>query len=82
LRRRQRKLFQQPWVDDAYFANTLATPATGLQLPTAWNIWAAIQHYWVPELRTSLYGGYGQYKANSTAIDANICAALLCRRGE
>jgi len=68
------------WVDDAYFANsgTAAAPGiqTGLQLPTVWNIWAAIQHYWTPELRTSLYGGYAEYKANSSAVDANFCAPL------
>jgi hypothetical protein len=64
------------WVDDAFFANTAASPATGLQLPTAWNIWAAIQHYWTPDVRTSLYGGYLQFKANSSAVDANFCAPL------
>jgi hypothetical protein len=64
------------WADDAYFANTAASPATGLQLPTVWNIWAAVQHYWTPEVRTSLYGGYATYKANSSAVDANFCAPL------
>jgi hypothetical protein len=77
------------WVDDAYFANSAAValagagavnnhPAiqTGLQLPKVWNIWAAIQHYWVPELRTSLYGGYAEYKANSSAVDTLFCAPL------
>jgi hypothetical protein len=64
------------WVDDAFFANTAASPHTDLQLPTAWNIWAAVQHYWMPELRTSLYGGYLEFKANSSAVDANVCAPL------
>jgi len=65
------------WVDDAYFANNTAGGVqTGLQLPTAWNIYAAIQHYWIPELRTSLYGGYLQYQANSSAVDASLCAPL------
>lgn len=70
------------WVDDAYFANTAAgvfapnAIQTGLQLPTAWNIWAAVQHYWTPELRTSLYGGYLEFKANSSAVDASFCAPL------
>ena len=41
------------WQNDAFFANTAATGATGLQLTTMWNIFAAIQHYWVPDVRTS-----------------------------
>jgi hypothetical protein len=39
-----------------------------------WNIFAAIQHYWVPDVRTSLYGGYVQYQANSSDVDTQICA--------
>ncbi len=62
------------WVDDAYMANTAATGATGLQLPTIWNVYGAIQHYWVPNLRTSLYGGYVNYQANSSAVDILVCA--------
>jgi hypothetical protein len=60
--------------DDAFFANTAATGATGLQLSTMWNVFAGIQHYWVPDVRTSLYGGYAEYKANSSAVDTTICA--------
>jgi hypothetical protein len=30
----------------------------------------------VPDIRTSLYGGYVQYKANSSAVDTLICAPL------
>jgi hypothetical protein len=66
------------WADNAYFANSTVGGSirTGLQLSTAWNIFAAVQHYWVPELRTSLYGGYLQYQANSSAVDASFCAPL------
>jgi Porin subfamily len=62
------------WVDDAYLANTGATGATGLQLPTMWNVVAAVQHYWVPNVRTSLYGAYVNYKADSSAVDTLVCA--------
>jgi hypothetical protein len=62
------------WNDDAYMANTAVTGATGLQLTTAWNVYAAVQHYWVPWLRTSLYGGYLNYQANSSAVDTLVCA--------
>jgi len=64
------------WLDDGFFANTPATGATGIQLPTMWNIFSAIQHYWVPEVRTSLYGGYVSFKANSSAVDTLICTPL------
>jgi hypothetical protein len=64
------------WLDDGYFANTAATGATGIQLPTVWNIFSAIQHYWTPDIRTSLYGGYVQFKANSSAVDTLICTPI------
>jgi Porin subfamily len=62
------------WVDDAFMANSATTGATQLQLPAAWNIYAGIQHYWVPNLRTSLYGGYVNYRAESSAVDTLVCA--------
>jgi hypothetical protein len=66
------------YVDNAFFANSAsgARILTDLQESTYWNIWAAIQHYWVPEIRTSLYGGYALYQANSSAVDASFCAPL------
>jgi hypothetical protein len=41
-----------------------------------WNIFTAVQHYWTPDVRTSLYGGYVQFRANSSAVDALVCAPL------
>jgi hypothetical protein len=75
------------WLDDAYFADPSAgiantvnphtgTGATGLQLSTNWNVFAAIQHYWTPDVRTSLYGGYSMFKANSSALDVDVCQAI------
>ena len=61
------------WVDDAFMANSAAAGATQLQLPAAWNIYAGIQHYWVPNLRTPLYGGYVNYRADSSAVDTLVC---------
>jgi len=63
------------WLDDAFIAN-VAGRDNSIQQATNWNIWAAIQHYWAPDLRTSLYGGYTAYKANSSDIDALVCAPL------
>jgi hypothetical protein len=68
------------YVDNAFFANSTIGGRTDLQLPTLWNVWAAIQHYWVPEIRTSLYGGYGRFTADSSAVDANFCAPLHAGR--
>jgi hypothetical protein len=64
------------WLDDGFMGNTTELGAHGIDLATNWNVFAAIQHYWVPEIRTSLYGGYAQYKANSTAVDVEICQEL------
>ena len=62
------------WLDDAYFANSGATGLGSLQLPTDWNIVAAVQHYWVPNVRTSLYGAYNSFSTNSSAVDTLVCA--------
>ena len=49
--------------------------ATGIQLTTAWGVNAGYEHFWSPQWRTSLYGGYAQTSYNSTA-NALICASL------
>jgi hypothetical protein len=64
------------WLDDGFMGNTAEIGATGIQLATNWNIFAAIQHYWTPDIRTSLYGGYSSYQANSNAVDVEICQEL------
>jgi hypothetical protein len=66
------------WVDDAYFASPSKGDggAHGLELSTNWNVWAAYQHYWTPALRTSLYGGYASFKANSAAVDTYVCQSI------
>jgi hypothetical protein len=63
------------WPLDAVFANIVG-PATGglngsgLELTTVWTVAAAIQHYWTPALRTSVFGAITvtDYNANATAI--------------
>ena len=64
------------WLDDAFFANSRQTGRTDLELATNWNVFAAIQHYWTPDVRTSLYGGYANYQANSSALDVLVCQGL------
>src|SRR5262249_2365631 len=49
---------------------------SGIQLSTAWAIAAAVEHYWTPGLRTSLYGSYAFYTPGG-AGNAIICASPL-----
>jgi hypothetical protein len=49
--------------------------ATGIQLTTAWGVNAGYEHFWNPQWRTSLYGGYAQTSYNSTA-NGLLCAAF------
>jgi hypothetical protein len=63
---------------DAVFANVIgpasistgALGGSGLELTTVWTIAAAIQHYWTPALRTSVFGAYNgtDYNTNATNI--------------
>jgi hypothetical protein len=51
---------------DAVYSN-----ATGeVQLTTAWGVNAAYEHFWRPDLRTSLYGSYAAVRYNSAANNA------------
>ena len=51
---------------DAVFANNAIMPFSGLQLSTAWMVTAAIEHYWTPALRTSVYGSYAFWTPGGT----------------
>ena len=50
--------------------STGAAGASGLELTTVWTIAAALQHYWTPALRSSVFGAYTatDYNANATNI--------------
>ena len=43
---------------------------SGLELTTVWTIAAALQHYWTPALRSSVFGAFTatDYNANATNI--------------
>ena len=66
------------WPLDAVFANMIgpvtlctgAPGASGLELTTVWTIAAALQHYWTPALRSSVFGAFTatDYNANATNI--------------
>jgi hypothetical protein len=71
------------WGLDGVFANavgpTAVSPAgggttnfTGIVLPTVWDIAAAVEHYWTPSLRTSLFGSATSWDPGSTG-NAIMC---------
>lgn len=63
------------WLDDAYFNDGATAALQGeLELPTVWSAQAGFQHYWTNALRSSVYGVYSHFEANSSAIDSVICA--------
>ncbi len=62
------------WAMDAVFACNGGTVGvggvtaqncnqTGLQLSTSWDVTAALEHYWTPALRTSVWGSYSVWSA-------------------
>jgi Porin subfamily len=62
------------WALDGVFANVVgpvaASPAaggaanlSGIILPTVWDVAAAVEHYWTPALRTSLFGSITGWEA-------------------
>jgi hypothetical protein len=66
------------WIPDAYYNSTTAG---GLELPTAYNVNGGIQHYWMSNWRTSLWGAYLNFKANSNAVDTITCPGLATPTG-
>jgi porin-like protein len=59
------------WADDAYFDGSII--GSSLELSKAWSGVAAFEHYWTPTLRSSIYGAYMKYEANSATVD-RACA--------
>jgi hypothetical protein len=67
--------------DAVYGGVTSNGTATGLQLTTAWGVNAGYEHFWSPQWRTSLYGGYAQTNYNSQA-NALLCSAYGAGTGQ
>ncbi len=63
------------WWDDAYYADTAGGSRGQLELSKIWNVNAGFQHYWTNSLRSSIWGSYTSYEANSGAVDTIVCAA-------
>jgi hypothetical protein len=69
------------WVLDGVFANMVGPTAgplafnpSGIELTTVWTIAAALQHYWTPALRSSVFGAYNSVDYNSNASNI-ICSS-------
>jgi hypothetical protein len=73
------------WGLDGIFANAVAnlapSPAvgglanlTGIILPTVWDVAAAVEHYWTPALRTSLFGSVTSWDPGA-AGNAIMCSS-------
>jgi hypothetical protein len=61
------------------FANAVGnlTPGlngTGILLPTNWAVEAAVEHYWTPALRTSVFGSVTSWDPGSTG-NAIMCSS-------
>jgi hypothetical protein len=46
---------------------SLSNTATSINLTTAWGLNAGYEHFWTPQWRTSLYGGYTSVSYNNQA---------------
>ena len=66
--------------DGVYGGNIFNGNATGIQLTTAWGVNAGYEHFWNPQWRTSLYGGYAATSYNSQA-NALLCQAYGAGNG-
>jgi hypothetical protein len=53
---------------------TPASPGTGIELSTAWDVSAYYEHYWNPQWRTSVFGSYSRISYNNNANTALLAA--------
>jgi hypothetical protein len=64
------------WALDGVFGNNAATGMSGLALSTAWDVTAAIEHYWTPALRSSIWGSYTAFSPGGTG-NLVMCSSPL-----
>jgi hypothetical protein len=61
------------WALDGVFASNPAFQTSGIQLSQSWTVSAALEHYWTPQFRTSLYGNFAVWIPGSAGND------IMCR---
>ncbi|MGA8973418.1 MAG: porin [Pseudolabrys sp.] len=59
--------------DGVYGGSVANGTATSVNLTTAWGVNAGYEHFWLPQWRTPLYGGYTNVKYNGQA-NAILCS--------
>jgi hypothetical protein len=69
------------WGLDGVFANAVGATVgigapnfTGIVLPTNWTITSAVEHYWTPAIRTSLFGSITSWDPGATG-NAIMCSS-------
>jgi hypothetical protein len=60
--------------EDAVFTGSAATPGV-YDLTTAWSLFASYEHFWTPNLRTSVYGSYLDVSRSANANTA-LCSTI------
>jgi hypothetical protein len=60
------------WAFDGVFGNNALMPMSGIQLSTAWDASAAVEHHWTAAVRSSVFG---QYTAWNPGTSGNT---LMC----
>ncbi|MGE5534310.1 MAG: porin [Acidobacteriota bacterium] len=60
------------WHPDAVFSGTTAATGTSLELTKSWAVVAGYSHHWLPNLQTSIYGGYLKVSPSDRLCDAVI----------
>jgi hypothetical protein len=70
------------FMTDAVYGGTNAANGSDLELTAAWAAVAGIEHYWVPNLRTSLYGGYTRITYDDAATNLICTGAGLGNLGK
>jgi len=64
------------WALDGVFSNNAVMPFSGIALSTSWSVTAAVEHYWTPALRTSLYGSYAYWTPGGSG-NTQMCSSPL-----
>ena len=57
-------------------ADATYAAGTGLDLSSGWSITGGFEHWWVPNLKTSLYGAYGEIDYSALSSDRMAGLAL------
>jgi len=59
-------------LDGIYSGTNVATNGSSISLSNAWEVYAAFEHYWTPQWRTSIFGNYSSisYGASGAALFA------------